>query len=464
MANEEHVALLRQAVEVWNAWREENRDVRPDLRRANLRGANLRGANLRRANLRGANLRGANLRGANLRGANLRGANLRGASFTKGVLLSMGTLPAKAGSKVPMQKVFHSTISSRLISFTAVMALGAFAMAIPSSGKYFKVIRSNVKAIAQWKIKDLTDLRSKAVVERVGPEPSSAERADLPRADKVELAAFAPAASRSGQTFMVQALLHLPADRSAAHAVAVKADPTAKHRAACTLAILVHRGEQIDIDLEATGCTIDEPRQTATWHGEPQAVQFFVDVPSRRRTPIPVRITVACAGVPIGTLRFIMPIENKQQDHRPEIRGDKGKWFSRAFLSYASDDRARVLFAAQLLELRGTEVFQDVLSLEPGERWEKRLYTEIDNCDLFLLFWSDAARQSKWVVKEAKYALDCSKRNDDERPDVKPVILEGPPVPKPPRGLGAIHFNDKFRYFITAAELEEKARREAKRE
>ena len=47
----------------WNAWRDENPDIDPDLFEADLNGANLRGANLSRANLRGANLRGANLSG-----------------------------------------------------------------------------------------------------------------------------------------------------------------------------------------------------------------------------------------------------------------------------------------------------------------------------------------------------------------------------------------------------------------
>src|SRR4051812_35846451 len=43
MANEEHVALLKQGVDAWNKWRRENPKVRPDLREAYLRGANLLG-------------------------------------------------------------------------------------------------------------------------------------------------------------------------------------------------------------------------------------------------------------------------------------------------------------------------------------------------------------------------------------------------------------------------------------
>ena len=41
MADEEHVALLKQGVEVWNKWREENLTLLPDLTGANLIGADL---------------------------------------------------------------------------------------------------------------------------------------------------------------------------------------------------------------------------------------------------------------------------------------------------------------------------------------------------------------------------------------------------------------------------------------
>jgi hypothetical protein len=50
MANDD-VALLKQGVTAWNAWRQENPDVRPDLIGANLGGANLIGVNLIGVNL-----------------------------------------------------------------------------------------------------------------------------------------------------------------------------------------------------------------------------------------------------------------------------------------------------------------------------------------------------------------------------------------------------------------------------
>src|SRR5690349_15234495 len=82
MADEEHVALLKQGVEAWNAWRRENPDIRPNLIMANLSGERLMRASLSRAELGGANLSGVDLSMADLTGANLRLARLFGANLT----------------------------------------------------------------------------------------------------------------------------------------------------------------------------------------------------------------------------------------------------------------------------------------------------------------------------------------------------------------------------------------------
>jgi Pentapeptide repeats (8 copies) len=82
MANEEHLARLKQGVETWNQWRAVDRSIRPDLRRAHLTGADLHGAHLAGADLHGAHLAEADLHGANLTGALLLKTNLEGANLT----------------------------------------------------------------------------------------------------------------------------------------------------------------------------------------------------------------------------------------------------------------------------------------------------------------------------------------------------------------------------------------------
>jgi Uncharacterized low-complexity proteins len=76
MANQEHLDILKQGVEAWNRWREENPDIQPDISKANLRKADLYKINLSKANLYMADLGQAFFTEANFEGANLEEANL----------------------------------------------------------------------------------------------------------------------------------------------------------------------------------------------------------------------------------------------------------------------------------------------------------------------------------------------------------------------------------------------------
>jgi uncharacterized protein YjbI with pentapeptide repeats len=88
MANPEHLQILQQGVEAWNAWRDQHRDIEADLAgadlsKADLRRANLTGADLSKAILLKADLIRADLSGTNLSGAILFNANLTGADLSK---------------------------------------------------------------------------------------------------------------------------------------------------------------------------------------------------------------------------------------------------------------------------------------------------------------------------------------------------------------------------------------------
>jgi uncharacterized protein YjbI with pentapeptide repeats len=86
MANDEHVALLKQGVAAWHKWRDESPDIRPDLIGAHLIGADLRGADLRGADLSEANLHRAILHRASFVDANLFVADLSEANLTEAIL------------------------------------------------------------------------------------------------------------------------------------------------------------------------------------------------------------------------------------------------------------------------------------------------------------------------------------------------------------------------------------------
>src|SRR6516225_5852379 len=105
MANDEHVALLKQGVPAWNAWRSEHANIRPNLSGADLFQGKLSGANLSRAdlfkaelsqvNLTMADLSGAGLSRTNLTMADLSGANFRGAHLREADLFRSDLFKAK---------------------------------------------------------------------------------------------------------------------------------------------------------------------------------------------------------------------------------------------------------------------------------------------------------------------------------------------------------------------------------
>ena len=87
MANEEHLAILKEGVDAWNQWRAGSSEINPEFSHAALGGANLSGANLSGANISDADFSWANLPTANLSNSNLAGVNLFGANLSGATLL-----------------------------------------------------------------------------------------------------------------------------------------------------------------------------------------------------------------------------------------------------------------------------------------------------------------------------------------------------------------------------------------
>ena len=84
----QHLEILRDGVKTWNAWRQRNPAIEPNLSKTDLKCANLNGADLSEVDFFSADLFRANLSGANLFRANLNGADLGGAYLINADLFS----------------------------------------------------------------------------------------------------------------------------------------------------------------------------------------------------------------------------------------------------------------------------------------------------------------------------------------------------------------------------------------
>jgi hypothetical protein len=275
--------------------------------------------------------------------------------------------------------------------------------------------------------------------------------------DEVSGTVYAPGQAAPGDGFLVQVFIHLPEQAEALEELAREADPDARRRISNELQKKIKRGTELTFHLQLPGLGVDDDVQSCVWEGRPECVQFGVTVPEDCKPKnILGTVTVSEASVPIGHLRFKFKITDAAAvapaaPAEPVPAGNLTR-YQQAFISYASKDRQEVLKRVQMLNVAKVKFFQDLLTLEPGDEWEKLLYEYIDKSDVFFLFWSTAASESKWVKKEVEYAIKRRANKDEPDPEIIPVIIEGPPPAKPPAELSSIHFNDKLIYFINTRE------------
>jgi hypothetical protein len=155
---------------------------------------------------------------------------------------------------------------------------------------------------------------------------------------------------------------------------------------------------------------------------------------------------VAEAGA-AGSARGLAAVTQEQIRHR------------HAFISYCSKDRREVLPRVQGLErglkLEGITCFMDKHDIKPGEQWREVIRRHLDQCDVFYLFWSSNAKDSKEVRYEVEYALARKGRDERKPPFFEPFTIELP-LPTPlPDGLESLHFDDRLLYEIKAVEAME---------
>ena len=96
----------------------------------------------------------------------------------------------------------------------------------------------------------------------------------------------------------------------------------------------------------------------------------------------------------------------------------------KVFISYSTKNIHIAEWAIRSLSRPGViEVFVAEYSIQPALFLEERILAAIKRCDLFILLWSQEARQSDWVPQEIGVATG------EDKPIV-PIVLEAnAPVP-----------------------------------
>jgi hypothetical protein len=102
------------------------------------------------------------------------------------------------------------------------------------------------------------------------------------------------------------------------------------------------------------------------------------------------------------------------------------------FCSYSHKDTQIVEKVEKAYKALGLTYLRDITTLRSGQDWNDELMRLIDKADIFQLFWSQAAADSKFVQQEWEYALKMKR-------EIRPVYWSQPIAPVPD-ALNAIHF------------------------
>jgi len=269
---------------------------------------------------------------------------------------------------------------------------------------------------------------------------------DQPPGESIVSTAYSPNVVEVDEEFIIAAFVSLPNQKEKLEKEAELIDDELVKRAEKFLNFKAKHGDSISFVLRVENCEIDDYSQNIVWQGKITSVEFGVRVLSGfKGKKIIAKLNIGISGIPAGNIKFRIKVQEDVVFETTDAPV-KTTTYKKAFVSYASSDRDEVLRRTQMLSATGITFFQDIMQLKPGQLWESSLYREIDKCDVFFLFWSSSAKNSKWVKKEYVYAQGL--QAGGKAIEIIPVPIEGPPAPEPPDELSHLHFNDGFLYFI----------------
>lgn len=92
------------------------------------------------------------------------------------------------------------------------------------------------------------------------------------------------------------------------------------------------------------------------------------------------------------------------------------------FISHSTKDNEFARYLDGALEDAGFQVWVDLDSINPGDRWLATIQTAIEQCAAMVVVMSKAGRDSEWVEREALLAMDLKKT-------IHTALIEDMPLP-----------------------------------
>lgn len=240
---------------------------------------------------------------------------------------------------------------------------------------------------------------------------------DAPAVDKqtVYSALYAPVAVEVSRWFKIQIHLYTKEDAARAARKSLELDKFAEKKEYNPLLMKLEEGMRVQADLSVfeEGVYVQKSVRYLVWNGELTSAVFMVKVQDPSLKEIAGEVTLSVEDVPVGVLSFVVAVSTEPVTAEKFNLGS-AKAFRKAFISYSHLDVEKAATMAALLRAQEIPYFWDVQSLGPGAVFNDDIKASIDNCDLFLLLWSENAAHSEFVEKEYLYAMQYATPQRDK--------------------------------------------------
>lgn len=237
------------------------------------------------------------------------------------------------------------------------------------------------------------------------PHYLTMHRDDLLNKEKVLSSIYAPAESSRGDFMMIQVYLYKDDEQDQVAAKAKEVDSDAVRKNFTPLDVPVKTGDKVTalLHMSGKGLVLDETDMVMIWQDHYTDCRFSVYVPVDYIPQSVVgTVTLSVNGAPAGRMMFKSKIVDAPCSLYAEVISHK---FNKIFISYSHNDEDKVKYIHQAYEALNVEHFFDRAYLKPGDVYPEKIKDYIASADLFILCWSENAKNSHYVQLEIADAM-----------------------------------------------------------
>lgn len=216
---------------------------------------------------------------------------------------------------------------------------------------------------------------------------------------------YAPAETSRGDFMLIQVYLYRDEEQEKVESKAKEVDPDAVRKNFTPLDVPVKKGDKVmaHLQMSGKGLELDETDIDMIWQDHYTDCQFSVYVPENYKPQSLVgTVTLSVNGTPAGRMIFKSKIVDAPRSLYAEIVSHK---FNKIFISYSHLDEDKVKFIHQAYEALNVDHFFDRAYHKPGDVYPEKIKNYIASADLFILCWSENAKNSEYIQLEIADAM-----------------------------------------------------------